>query len=447
MPTVRSRRVLLAAPLAAAVVSLVVLAGCGERTRVTVTELGGGKGGGGDVGLPDAVVTTRVDPPPTSWTLECPWGVVDPDPASNPAWAGNLGPDQIPAIDDPAWRPVSAPDLALLDSEPVLVVERHGLVRIAPVRVMLHHEVLSLCWDGPGGAEFTYLTYCPLTDAAVHFTDSRACSAKFKFGVSGSVFNWNLVTYDEASLRAGSIVTFVQMYAGGVFGSCAPADAMESTMTWRLARTLFPEGRVLSANTGFSPAGGYDFFDQPYWDYWRVGLSAFDFPLAVHDTRLPDMAPVLGVILPGGARRAYRIAGGEPVVNDTIAGEPVVVFVEPGFSHAAAFEPRVDAQVLTFRLVGRERHDLAVYEDAETGSLWNVEGIAIDGPLAGRRLPRVMSMRAFWFAWAAMFPGTGLHDPSAGSAASGAIGGASSANAAPTRTAECTPGSKAATSR
>ncbi len=392
---------------------LVFVAGCGERTNVTITQLGGSGAGGGRSDLPDAVVTVRPDVPPTSWTLDAPWGVVEGGPAANPAWAGNLGPDQIPAIDDPVWLPTASPDLSLLDSEPVLVVEHAGQVRVAPIRIMLHHEVLSICWDAPSGPEFTYLTYCPLTDGGVHFLDPRPCSAKFKFGVSGSVFNWNLVTYDEASLRAGSIVTFVQMYAGGVFGSRATADAMTSTMTWALARTLYPQGEVLSANTGFSPAAGYDFFEQPYWDYWRIGIQAFDFPMSVHDTRLPDMMPVLGVLLPGDVRKAYPITGDPYVVNDTLAGEPVVVFVEPGFSHAAAFERRLDGRVLRFRFVGRERHGLAIYEDLETESLWTVEGIAVSGPASGRRLPRAMTIRAFWFAWAALFQGTDVYDPAA----------------------------------
>lgn len=44
--------------------------------------------------------------------------------------------------------------------------------------------------------------------------------------------------------------------------------------------------------------------------------------------------------------------------------------------------------------------------DDETGSRWDIFGIALDGPLAGERLVAVEHVDTFWFAWAAYQPDT-----------------------------------------
>lgn len=47
--------------------------------------------------------------------------------------------------------------------------------------------------------------------------------------------------------------------------------------------------------------------------------------------------------------------------------------------------------------------------DLETESVWTVEGLAIEGPLAGAQLERVRQVIAYWFAWAAFHPDTEIY--------------------------------------
>ena len=42
---------------------------------------------------------------------------------------------------------------------------------------------------------------------------------------------------------------------------------------------------------------------------------------------------------------------------------------------------------------------LTTFRDEETGSLWNLAGLAVDGPLAGTRLQQLPGYSAYWFAW------------------------------------------------
>ena len=46
------------------------------------------------------------------------------------------------------------------------------------------------------------------------------------------------------------------------------------------------------------------------------------------------------------------------------------------------------------------------FTDAETGSTWNILGEAIDGPMAGKRLTKIVHGDHFWFAWGAFKPDT-----------------------------------------
>ena len=68
-----------------------------------------------------------------------------------------------------------------------------------------------------------------------------------------------------------------------------------------------------------------------------------------------------------------------------------------------AFHPRFDGQDLTF-----EARDDGLF-DTQTGSRWQLDGRAVEGPLAGGRLePVAEAYVAFWFAWATFQPTTRL---------------------------------------
>ena len=96
-------------------------------------------------------------------------------------------------------------------------------------------------------------------------------------------------------------------------------------VAWNDFRAAFPNGSVLSRETGHTraygsnPYSGYDSATQPF--LFR------DKP----DPRLPAMERVLHVIA-GGAERIYPFGAftDEPVINDDVGGEPVVVMSRSG---------------------------------------------------------------------------------------------------------------------
>ncbi len=120
------------------------------------------------------------------------------------------------------------------------------------------------------------------------------------------------------------------------------------------------------------------------------------------DTRLSEQHMVLGVALPLEAKtypwRTVKHEGN--VINDVVADIPVVVWCDPAPDSAAcaAFDRRVDEQVLEFEV----RDD--AFHDTSTGSRWTLDGRAIEGPLAGHQLDLVRYGFKRWFSWSSSHP-------------------------------------------
>jgi len=189
-----------------------------------------------------------------------------------------------------------------------------------------------------------------------------------------------------------------------------------SIQSFAAFRAAFPNGRVLSRETGFRR----DYGRNPYIGYDDISSSPFLFS-GPTDGRLRPMERVVTVDLNGEAA-AYPFSSLEQrrVVQDTVGGTPIVIFHQKGtvsaldsgriassrdIGAADVFEPAVEGRALTFRAEGGR------LLDSETGSEWDVLGRAIAGPLAGQRLRPVVHANHFWFAMAAFYPNVRVWQP------------------------------------
>lgn len=67
---------------------------------------------------------------------------------------------------------------------------------------------------------------------------------------------------------------------------------------------------------------------------------------------------------------------------------------------SGVFSRELEDQVLTFT----PAYD--GYEDLETGTLWNILGQAVNGPIFGSSLTPIVSTEYFWFVWSVFLPDT-----------------------------------------
>ncbi|HUF39540.1 MAG TPA: DUF3179 domain-containing protein [Anaerolineales bacterium] len=318
--------------------------------------------------------------------------------------------DGIPAIDDPQFVSVTEADAWLEEVEPVILFEHGGDARAYPLQVLMWHEIVN---DIVGGLPVT-ITFCPLCNTAIAF-DRTVDGRVLDFGTTGRLHRSNLIMYDRQTETWWQQATG-EAIAGELTGTrltFLPAPII----AWADFKIAYPEGTVLSRETGFNrpygrnPYAGYDDVNRPPFLYLGPELEG----------PLPPVARVLALDLNGEAKAyPYDVLSQVKAVNDTVGGVDIAVFWTPGTSSALdagtvaggrdvgtanAFDRRLDGQLLTFRIEGDE------IVDDQTGSAWNILGQAVSGPLEGEQLTPIVAVNHFWFSWAAFKPETEVYQP------------------------------------
>ncbi len=321
--------------------------------------------------------------------------------------SGGPPPDGIPPIDDPRYITIAEArdDLIEDDDEGVVVVEINGDARAFPISILIWHEIVN---DTIGGVPVS-VTYCPLCNSALVF-ERTIGDRILDFGTSGELYQSALVMYDRQTESLWAHFTgqgLVGHYAGAEL-ELVPAQ----TLGFASFVEAFPDGQVLSADTGFrrdygrNPYVGYDqegtnpisgFISQPIDDQFEekarlIGVIDDDGPFSI---LLEDLAAAGVVAVTDGGRNlvALHTSGlASSIEDDRVAGGRDVG--QTGVYRAVA----ADGTPLTFRPSGD------TFVDDQTGSTWDILGRAIDGELAGERLDAVPHIDTFWFSWSTYQP-------------------------------------------
>lgn len=127
---------------------------------------------------------------------------------------------------------------------------------------------------------------------------------------------------------------------------------------------------------------------------------------------LRDSDIVLGVEL-GGEARAYPVSlmwGPEhEVVNDTLGGRAITATWCPLAHSGVVYDRVLEGKPLEMGNRGIDRGTLLLYDRA-SGSWWSqVFGTSVQGPLAGRRLDKLLSTLTTWKGWRAIHPDTTVY--------------------------------------
>ncbi|RMF29303.1 MAG: DUF3179 domain-containing protein, partial [Chloroflexi bacterium] len=318
--------------------------------------------------------------------------------------------DGIPAIDAPQFVSVEEADAWLKPQEPVIFFQMGDDARAYPIQILIWHEIVN---DVVGGVPVA-ITFCPLCNTAIAF-ERTLDGQVLDFGTTGMLRYSNLVMYDRQTESWWQQATG-EAIAGEYTGrrlTFLPA----SIIAWADFKATYPQGQVLSRETGYSR----DYGRNPYVGYDDVRRPPFLYVGPETPDTLPPMARVVTVDLNGEAvAYPYEVLQEVRVVNDTVGGVPIVVLWAPGTASpldsgsvaagkdvgaGTTFSRELDGQTLTFRFDG------TAITDEQTGSRWTVLGEAVSGPLAGRHLTPVVSINHFWFSWAAFRPETRIYQP------------------------------------
>lgn len=260
---------------------------------------------------------------------------------------GGPGRDGIPAIDHPQFDTVqSARQLA--DSDRILGIDLQGQQRAYPIAILNWHEIVN---DQIGNRAIL-VSYCPLCGTGMAF-EARARDRQSGFGVSGLLYNSDMLLYDRDSDSLWSQI-LSRAISGPRKGERLPGIPLTHT-TWGDWRQQHPDTLVLNQETGHRR----DYSQSAYQGYDQS--SNLYFPVSSRDNRYHPKEPVLGMVIKDRAR------------------------VWPLSELAKAQSPIQE----TFN-----QQELVIHYDAEHEKAW----------ITDRDGEALVATRGYWFAWMAFHP-------------------------------------------
>ncbi len=296
--------------------------------------------------------------------------------------------DRIQSIDSPHFETLHNSNLS---SNEVVYVYRHGnTVKIYPQRILGGHEIVN---DNIGNHYFA-ITYCPLTGSAVAW--NREINGEVtEFGVSGHLFNENLIPYDR---NGNSFWSQMQLQAikGTYDGDKLESGLLLSTNGYTIKRS-FPDALLLVDSTGHNcdsiciPFKQGDNEGEPGGN--TVVLPGGDFFGIVNS----------GIINGGdGALLANYETFNDSITvyktnfrnsNIILVGSKVLQFI-------IAFKDKTGDPDIQFSPV---QNALPVILKDNIGNSYDITGLIVSGPSAGDRLTSPDSYTAHSFAWELFF--------------------------------------------
>ncbi len=311
--------------------------------------------------------------------------------------------DGIPAIDQPQFISVDEASAWLKDNEPVILFHNQADVRAYPLEILIWHEIVN---DAVGGLPVV-ITFCPLCNSSIVF-DRSIAGTPTTFGTTGKLHYSDLVMYDRATESWWQQVT----------GEAIVGDRVGTKLIFLPSQVVsfgdfkirFPNGKVLSRETGYARSYGVN----PYASYDAPDSTPFLYQGPPTPGQLRPVDRVVTLVLGDRAvAYPYPLLAEKRVIDDTVAGHAVVVFWKGGTASAldsraiaagrdigatGVFSRNVNGRSLTFVADGD------TIRDTETGTVWDILGHGVQGPLSEQQLVPIVHGDYFWFAWAAFRP-------------------------------------------
>ena len=312
--------------------------------------------------------------------------------------------DGIPALTNPVFINPQFVEY-LVPDDLVLGVVINGEARAYPHNIGWWHEIVN---DKIGGRSIS-VTFCPLTGTGLVFDATSEDGRQFELGVSGLLFNTNLILYD----RRDGTTLYPQIAFKAVSGP-RKGDTLELLpvieTTWETWQELYPRTRVIERGL----YGIEAYTSYPYGEY-RTDHQYLIFDLVIplsansnpHAMDFHGKERVLGVRLAGDPK-AYPFSemGERAVINDQVGGVDIAVVWDRRRHLAIPYAREVGGRSLNFELVDDEQFPVIGLRDRETQSLWDLRGLAVEGELAGQQLRQIPAHNSMWFAWVTFWQNT-----------------------------------------
>jgi hypothetical protein len=214
------------------------------------------------------------------------------------------------------------------------------------------------------------------------------------FGSSGFLYRSNKLMYDRNTDTLWHHLWGTPAF-GRLVGSGITLERLPVTLTtWEAWYAEHPDTKVMHFNTCFARNYGVG---VAYADYFASPDVMF--PAWRRSQVLPTKSWVFTQLIDGQPKvYPLSVLEDEPVVNDTLSGQNLVVIREDGGHGARAYE----RQDYVFSLTSPDT--TTVIQD-ETGARWQVTESSLVRE-DGLEHPRLPGHMAYWFGWYSFYPHT-----------------------------------------
>jgi len=226
--------------------------------------------------------------------------------------AGGMPRDYLQALDDPEMiTPAQVERLNtqghynkfLLPQDRIIGVVIGGAARAYPIKSMVYHEVVNDTVGSDGGGQPIVVTYSALCDSTAVFERTLGGHA-VRFGVSGLLYNSNLLFYDRIeggvgggdgpAGRVGGESLWSQLEARALAGPRA-GETLQllpcAVVRWENWLAEHPDTRVMAPNPQTEKLLG----EISYATYYASDQLKFPVEPAWKDRGLPAKTPVLAI--------------------------------------------------------------------------------------------------------------------------------------------------------
>ena len=195
---------------------------------------------------------------------------------------GNVGKDGIPPIYSPQFVSGDLVSENIKKDSKGVLVRSNDEVKFYPYNILVWHEVVNdFIADDP-----IVITYCPLCDSSVVFSRTLE-DETLNFGVSGKLYESNLLMYDKDSENLWSQV--LGQAVVGINSSSKLEIYPFQVVTYKNLKTNYPDAKILSEETGFPR----DYSYNPYENY--LDSEDLHFTVQNQDRRLGNKDMVYAV--------------------------------------------------------------------------------------------------------------------------------------------------------
>ncbi len=302
---------------------------------------------------------------------------------------GGPGKDGIPSIDNPIFVSANHSDASYLDDDELVVgILINNEARAYPHLILDWHEVINDKFND----EFITLNYCPLTGTG--FSWKSYADFEFSaFGVSGLLYNANLILYDRISDSKWSQLKLQCVNGPALGDEPILGDVVETT--WGIWKKIYPNTKVLSLDTGFSRNYG----TYPYGRY-KTNDNYFIFPAKPTNNTLPNKERVYAII-DNGISKVYRFSNftNGNIIKETFQNNEYLIAGNENLINAFKLSEPYSNLEFEYNFTDNE----SFFKDNE-GNEWSIFGNAISGPRTGETLTISKSVVSYWFAIAAFYP-------------------------------------------